>query len=227
MIRPEPGPGATGDPHVTKGDPMTRSFLLAGAAAMALSACQATTGSGALVGAGAGAALGTLAGGDDRRNALVGAGIGLLSGAAVGTYLENQERALQANLQGTGAYVQNRGDRLVVILPGNVLFDTDSARIAPGFYGPLADIAGTLQQYPESFIDLIGHTDSRGSTDYNQRLSEDRALAVADYFRSQGIYPGRIASFGMGETQPIATNDTPDGRQQNRRVEIVIIPAQA
>lgn len=209
---------------------MIRTVLIAGALALTLSGCQ-TTGSntavGAAVGTAGGAALGTLAGGDDRRNALAGAGIGLLTGTAVGAYLDAQQAALEANLAGTGAYVQNRGDRLVVILPGNVTFATDSARIAPNFYGPLGDIAVTLQQYPESFIDLIGHTDSRGSEDYNQRLSEDRALAVADFFRGQGVNPGRIASFGQGETQPVATNDTAAGRQENRRVELVIIPAQA
>ncbi|GMG81305.1 OmpA family protein [Paralimibaculum aggregatum] len=209
---------------------MIRTTLIAGAAALALSGCDtpgAYTAGGAVVGTGAGAALGTLAGGDDRRNALVGAGIGLLTGTAVGVYLDQQQAALEQNLAGTGAYVENRGDRLVVILPGNVTFATDSARIAPGFQGPLADIAITLQEYPESFIDLIGHTDSRGTDEYNQRLSEDRALAVADFFRSQGVHPGRVASFGMGESQPIASNETPQGRQENRRVEIVIIPAQA
>ncbi|MGF1445363.1 MAG: OmpA family protein [Pikeienuella sp.] len=168
---------------------------------------------------------GTLGLVDDRASALSGAGVGLLSAGEVDAYLARQEAIMQTTLRGTGAIVMNRGDRLVVILPGNVTFDTDSARIRGDFVGPLGQISQVLQEYPESFIDLIGHTDSRGSVEYNQRLSEDRALAVADFLRSQGIYPGRIASFGLGETQPIATNDSDAGRQQNRRVEIVIIPA--
>lgn len=212
---------------------MNRTTLIAGAAALALVGCQDPAGSpdktlgGALLGAGAGAALGTLAGGDDRRNALVGAGIGLLAGSAVGFYLDRQETALANQLRGTGAYVENRGDRLAVILPGNITFDTNSARINPGFMRTLDSIAGTLQQYPESFLDLVGHTDSTGSYDYNIRLSEDRAESVASHFRARGIYSGRIATFGVGPNQPVATNATPEGRAQNRRVEIIIIPAKA
>jgi outer membrane protein OmpA-like peptidoglycan-associated protein len=212
---------------------MTRITLIAGAAAVALAGCTDPAGSpdktvgGGLLGAGAGAALGTLAGGDDRRNALIGAGIGLLAGGAVGAYLDRQEAALARDLEGTGAYVQDRGDRLAVIFPGNVTFDTDSARINPGFVRPLERVAQTLREYPKSFLDVIGHTDSTGAADYNQRLSEERAESVADFFRSRGIYPGRIATFGMGEEEPIATNESAEGRARNRRVELVIIPAES
>lgn len=199
---------------------MTRTGILAAAALAGLAACQAQGPAPTALVPGP-----QVLGVDDRASALAGAGIGLLSGNEVAGYLAAQEAQLTQNLSGTGAYVLNRGDRLVVILPGNVTFATDSARIQPGFQAALADIAATLRQYPESFIDLIGHTDSRGSVEYNQRLSEDRALSVADFFRNQGIFPGRIASYGVGEGEPIATNDTPDGRQANRRVEIVIFPA--
>ncbi|MGF1501268.1 MAG: OmpA family protein [Paracoccaceae bacterium] len=211
---------------------MTRAPALLAAAAiagLALSGCQSTgtnTVTGAVLGAGTGAALGTLAGGDDRRNALVGAGIGLLAGATVGNYLDAQEQALRTNLAGTGASVTNTGSQLVVILPGNVTFATDSAQIQPQFVPTLNNVTNTLNQYPQSFIDVIGHTDSTGDANYNLGLSERRAQSVADFFRVRGIYVGRIAAFGLGETQPIADNGTNFGRAQNRRVELVIIPAQ-
>jgi len=210
---------------------MLSKALIAVIGCVALIGCQTVrdnpnTAGGALLGAGAGAALGTLAGGDDRRNALVGAGIGLLAGGAIGAYLDEQERALERDLRGTGARIQRYDDRLMVVMPGNVTFATDSAEIHPRFVRPLSQVASTLQQYPKSFIDVIGHTDSRGSAQYNLALSEDRAQSVAQFFRDYGVYPGRIAAYGEGEIQPIATNATPQGRQQNRRVELVIIPAQ-
>lgn len=197
----------------------------------ALAGCQTVQNNpnatgGALIGAVGGAAVGTLAGGDDRRNALVGAGIGLLAGGAVGAYLDQQERELQQHLVGTGAQVYRQGPGLVVILPGNVTFASGSADINTAFYRPLNDVANTLHNYPKSFIDVIGHTDNVGGTAFNQNLSEDRAESVAGFIRARGVYAGRVATFGMGETQPVASNATPDGRAQNRRVELVIIPAQ-
>ena len=180
---------------------------------------------GAGVGAAAGAALGTLVGGDDRRNALVGAGIGLLAGGAVGQYLDQQQRDLEASLAGTGAEVEQRGDQLLVTLPSQVTFAFDQAQIQPQFYPALNNVAQTLQQYPSSYIDIIGHTDSTGEDAYNQRLSEARANAVAQYLISRGVNPARIQSYGMGETRPVASNDTEAGRQANRRVELLITPA--
>lgn len=180
---------------------------------------------GALSGAALGAAAGTLVGGDDRRNALVGAGIGLLAGAAVGTYLDQQQRDLERNLQGTGATVQRVDDALMVTLPEGVTFDVDSARIKPQFSGPLSEIAYTLNQYPESYVDVVGHTDSTGAAAYNQTLSERRASAVASALIADGVARARIAAYGVGETQPIASNDTVRGRAANRRVEVIIVPA--
>lgn len=211
---------------------MRATILGAGAAALLLTGCAdpnspgRNTAGGALLGAGAGAALGTLAGGNDARNALIGAGIGAVTGAAIGGFLDRQEQDFRQGLSGTGATVTNDGRQLTVVLPGNVTFDTDSDRINPGFYRPLNSVTDTLNQYPESFIDVIGHTDSQGADAYNLDLSQRRAESVAAYFRAGGVYPGRIATFGMGESEPIATNATPEGRQQNRRVELVIIPAQ-
>ncbi|HLS18915.1 MAG TPA: OmpA family protein, partial [Paracoccaceae bacterium] len=114
---------------------------------------------------------------------------------------------------------------LLVTLPSQVTFATDQATIQPQFYGALNNVAQTLQQYPSSYVDVIGHTDSTGAADYNQRLSERRASSVAQYLTSRGVSPARIKSYGMGMTQPIASNSDAAGRQANRRVEILITPA--
>ena len=209
---------------------MFKKTLIAATCSVALIGCETVqnnqnTAIGAGVGAAVGAAAGTLVGGNDRRNALVGAGIGLLAGAAVGQYLDQQERELQANLAGTGAEVERSGDQLLVNFPGNVTFATDSAEISPQFYTTLDDVSATLNKYPKSFLDVVGHTDSQGSDQYNQALSERRANSVSSYFQSRGVAPARIASFGQGETTPVADNATASGRQQNRRVELRITPA--
>lgn len=180
---------------------------------------------GALLGAALGAAAGTLVGGNDRRNALVGAGIGLLAGAAVGTYLDQQEEQLNQDLQGTGADVTRVGDSILVTLPEGVTFATDSAEIDPRFSRPLTQVSETLNQYPESYIDVVGHTDDTGSEAYNQKLSEARAQSVRRALVQRGVAPARVVAYGYGETQPIASNKTPEGRAANRRVEILITPA--
>lgn len=182
-------------------------------------------GVGALAGAATGAALGTLVGGDDRRNALVGAGIGLLAGAAIGTYLDEQERQLQADLAGTGAEVKQVDGKLMVRLPERVSFDVDSAEVKPGMRKRLRRAARSLAENPSSYIDIVGHTDSTGPADYNQRLSERRASAVANILLRNGVQPQRVRAYGRGESEPIASNATPEGRARNRRVEIIITPA--
>jgi outer membrane protein OmpA-like peptidoglycan-associated protein len=195
-----------------------------------LASCQTVqdnpnTAGGAILGALGGAVVGTLFGGDDRRNALVGAGVGLLAGAAVGQYLDNQQRDLERSLHGTGADVRRNGDELLVTFPAQVTFASGSSEILPGFYPALDDVSITLNNYPQSYLDVVGHADSRGDDSYNQALSERRAATVASHFRRRGVEPARIASYGMGETQPIASNATATGRQMNRRVELRIIPA--
>ncbi|MEM9100293.1 MAG: OmpA family protein [Pseudomonadota bacterium] len=209
---------------------MPASRFVALGCALALAGCQTAENNqntiiGAVAGAAVGAAAGTLVGGDDRRNALVGAGIGLLAGSAVGYYLDEQERQLREDLAGTGAQVERQGDSLLVNFPGNVTFATDSAAIQPQFYSTLDSVSSTLNQYPESYLDVVGHTDSTGSETYNLGLSERRAGSVANYLRSRGVLPARVATYGQGELAPIATNETPEGRQQNRRVELKITPA--
>lgn len=209
---------------------MFHKILITTVCCLSLVACETVqnnqrTAIGAGLGAALGAAAGTLVGGNDRRNALVGAGIGLLAGAAVGQYLDRQQRDLEQNLAGTGADVTRVGDQLLVSLPGGVTFNTDSATIAPAFYGPLNSVAVTLNKYPESFVDVIGHTDNVGSAQYNQTLSERRAQSVSGYLTGQGVAAQRLVAFGQGFSQPIADNSTAAGRAQNRRVELRITPA--
>ncbi|MEM6742833.1 MAG: OmpA family protein [Pseudomonadota bacterium] len=212
---------------------LRRSAAAAAVCAFVLGACAQGQGpserqtAGAGLGALAGAGLGLLVGGDDRRNALVGAGIGLLAGVAVGSYLDEQERRLEQDLEGTGGTVERVGDSLLVTLPNGVTFDVDSAEIKREFRRPLNRVARTLGEYPSSYIDVVGHADATGSDAYNQQLSERRARAVADALSDRGVARARLAAIGRGETQPVASNDTERGRARNRRVEILIVPATA
>ncbi|MGC2856936.1 OmpA family protein [Novispirillum sp. DQ9] len=217
----------------------TLALALVGAAAMALAACTQTNpqtgeretnrlGTGALLGVLGGAAAGALSGGDDandrRQRALIGAGAGGLVGGAIGAYMDNQERQLRQQLQDTDVEVRRTGDTLIVDVPQGVSFDFDSAELRPEGRDALRQVAGVLVNNPRTTIDVVGHTDSIGRPDYNQRLSERRAGAVADYLTAQRVQPARILVAGRGATQPIATNATEEGRARNRRVEIQINP---
>ncbi|EKF41062.1 OmpA family protein [Nitratireductor indicus] len=182
------------------------------------------TAGGAALGALAGAGVGLLAGGDDRRNALIGAGIGALAGGAVGSYMDQQEAQLRGQLQGTGVSVTRQGDYIILNMPSNITFATDSSTIQPAFYGTLNSVALVLQKYNRTLVDVFGHTDSTGNDNYNLQLSQRRAGAVANYLTGQGVNGQRFAVIGEGETQPIASNATPEGRAQNRRVEIRLSP---
>lgn len=210
---------------------MLRNATISLAAVAMLAACAEGSGpsqrqgTGALLGALAGAAAGTLVGGDDRRNALVGAGVGLLAGAAVGTYLDRQEASLNEDLAGTGAEVTRVNDALLVTLPEGITFDTGSSEIKPQFSRALTQVAQTLNEYPESYIDVVGHTDSVGAADFNQALSEKRADAVRRALIQRSVAPARVVAYGQGENSPIADNATAAGRSANRRVEILITPA--
>ncbi|TWG95474.1 outer membrane protein OmpA-like peptidoglycan-associated protein [Mesorhizobium sp. J18] len=182
------------------------------------------TAGGAALGALAGAGAGLLVGGDDRRNALIGAGIGMLAGGAVGGYMDQQEAELRAQLQGTGVSVTRNGDYITLNMPSNITFETDRDSIMPAFYPTLNSVTLVLQKYKQTLVDVYGHTDSTGSDQYNMDLSQRRASAVASYLTAQGVDSRRFAIIGMGETQPIASNDTEAGRAQNRRVEIRLSP---
>lgn len=204
-----------------------RALLIGAMAVMVLGGCQ-NIGDKTLIGAGAGAVagagLGTLAGGDDKRNAAVGAVVGGLAGAAVGAYMDKQEEELRRATQGTGIGVERQGDQIALNMPSNITFDVDSAAVKPGLQPSLNDVAATLVNYPKTTVDIIGHASSDGDDAYNQRLSEQRAASVQSYLVGQGMQPVRARAIGMGETQPIADNSTQAGRAANRRVEILLTP---
>lgn len=182
------------------------------------------TAGGAAIGAGIGALAGTLAGGDDRRNALIGAGVGALAGGTIGVFMDKQEAELRAQLQSTGVSVTRVGNNIVLNMPSNITFATDQDAVIPAFYPTLDSVALVLKKYNQTLINVYGHTDSTGSDDYNQALSQRRANAVSQYLASQGVNSQRMAAVGYGETRPIADNSTEAGRAQNRRVEIQIVP---
>jgi len=202
----------------------TTGMLLAGCAGNGSYYTAQGAGIGALGGAAAGATVGAIVGGNVAQSALIGAGVGVLAGGAVGAYMDSQEEQLRQDLAGTNVQVQRQGDSLLLVMPANVTFAFDSADIAPGFSSTLSDVATTLRNNPQTYIQVHGHTDSRGTDAYNQDLSERRAQSVVNFLTRQGIMPERLYWQGHGETQPIASNETESGRQMNRRVELRIIP---
>lgn len=218
---------------------MNFKLIAIGSAVLLTAACTTTdpytgqtsrnnTLTGAGLGAAAGAALGYLTNTNDseegRQNALIGAGVGALAGAAVGNYMDRQQQQLQEELAGTGVEVDRRGENIVLNMPGNITFGFDQSNIQQQFYPVLNDVSRTLNEYEQTTIDVIGHTDSVGSDAYNQALSERRASAVAQYLVNQGVLADRIYVAGRGESEPIASNETEEGRARNRRVEIILRP---
>ncbi|MBC2651784.1 OmpA family protein [Novosphingobium flavum] len=168
--------------------------------------------------------LGGLIGGGTGR--IIGAGIGGIAGAAVGYTMDKQIKQLREQTAGSGVDVSavDNGQAILVNLPDGVTFDVASYSLKPEFRATLDKVADSLKQYPNSLIDVYGHTDSTGSDAYNQTLSENRARTVANYLSMQGVSPARIRSQGFGKTMPVADNATDDGRRRNRRVEIKIVP---
>lgn len=175
-------------------------------------------------GALAGMLLGGLIGGKTGR--IVGAGIGGIAGAAVGYTMDKQIKELKEQTAGSGVDVTetDNGSAILVNLPDGVTFDVASYTLKPSFRTTLDQVADSLIKYPNSLIDVYGHTDSTGSDAYNQTLSENRARTVANYLMSRGVPAARIRSQGFGETMPVADNATEEGRTKNRRVEIKIVP---
>lgn len=217
---------------------MTTKFLATGLLAALLSTTAACTTDpvtgerriskaaiGGVGGALGGYLLGDLVGGrNDRTEKIVGAGLGGLAGAGIGAYIDKQERDLRRRTAGTDVQVSRQGDNLILNLPSGITFATDSANVQPQFRMTLDQVAASLADYPQTYVDVYGHTDSTGSDAYNQDLSVRRATAVADYLSSHNVQAARIGTRGFGETQPIASNDTEDGKAANRRVEIKIVP---
>jgi len=216
---------------------MKTRWLTSGIAAAALlttSACVtdpntgekkiSRTAIGGLGGVVAGGLLGGLIGGKTGR--IIGAGIGGVAGAAVGYQMDKQIKELKEQTAGSGVDVTetDNGSAILVNLPDGVTFDVGSSTLKPEFRATLDKVAQSLIQYPNSLVDVYGHTDSTGSDAFNQTLSESRARTVMNYLISRGVPAARLRSQGFGETMPVASNDTADGRAKNRRVEIKIVP---
>lgn len=184
------------------------------------------TATGALIGSVAGAILGAAtADKEDRKErALKGAGIGAIAGGGVGFYMDQQEAKLRQKLQGSGVSVTRDGDNIILNMPGNVTFETGSYSLNPRFFDVLDAVVLVLAEFNATLVTISGHTDSVGSNESNQRLSQQRSSTVAVYFEKEGINIERLASMGYGEAFPVASNDTAQGRALNRRVEITLDP---
>ena len=187
---------------------------------------------GGLIGAGGGAVVGGVLGqaiGHSTKGTLIGAAIGAAVGGAggygIGKMMDNQEKAMRDTLATSeAAAVSREGNLLAVTFKGDVTFDTNSTEVRPGLYSEINRVAGVLNQYPDTFIRVEGHTDSKGTNEYNMNLSKRRSDAVKTLLILRGVADSRIEVVGFGETMPVATNETEAGRQKNRRVEIKIAP---
>ena len=181
----------------------------------------------AVIGAVSGAVAGLITGDSSmerKKRALVGAGLGALTGAAVGGYMDRQEARLRAELDRTGVSVTRIGENITLNMPGNVTFATNSAGLNAEFFEVLNSVSLVINEYEQTVVEVAGHTDSTGSDAYNQTLSEQRAGAVAGYLQTRQVRGDRLITVGMGENRPIANNETADGRQANRRVELTLVP---
>ena len=204
---------------------LTKSIISVTVVAVLLSGCEMTnTGKGAAIGAAAGGVLGKSTSNHKNKRAFIGAAIGALAGAAVGNYMDKQEEAFRDELAGSGVEVVREGDNLRLVMPSNITFATDQSYISSGFNDTLNAIAQVMNKYEKTYLDVEGFTDSTGKESYNMNLSRERAQSVKNYLVNQQIMAARISTTGYGETRPIASNDTANGRAQNRRVEIQIVP---
>ncbi|MDD9909976.1 MAG: OmpA family protein [Ahrensia sp.] len=215
-----------------------KPILTAAVTALMLTACTTDpfTGqqkvSNTAIGAGVGAGIGALGGlivgknsnANTRNAVLIGAGVGALAGGGVGLYQDRQEARLRQELQNTGVSVSRVGDEIVLNMPSNITFASGQSDIRAEFFRVLNSVAIVLKEFNQSLVNVYGHTDSDGSDAFNQQLSERRAVSVAQYLVQQGTDSRRFYVVGFGEERPIATNATPEGKAQNRRVEIRLVP---
>ncbi len=176
---------------------------------------------GAVGAAAVGAGIGALANKKDRaKGAAIGAGVGALAGGAVGGYMDIQNKKLREELQGTGVSVTKNGDEVILNMPGDITFKSGSADLSADFYKVLNSVAKVLNKYDKTIVSVVGYTDNTGSAAKNLTLSQQRAQSVATYLQNQKVKRERFVIEGMGQDEPIASNKTPEGRAQNRRVEI-------
>jgi outer membrane protein OmpA-like peptidoglycan-associated protein len=208
---------------------MKKSLIATLAAASLLGACadmsdtQRRTTTGAGVGALAGAVLSSATGGSAGTGAVVGAGIGALGTFIWSRHMDEQKRAMEQATQGTGVTVSQTGDnQLRLNIPSDISFDSGSAVIKSNLRPILDQFATSLQNNPRAEVRIVGHTDSTGSDAINRPLSQDRAASTRDYLSARGVPPNRVQIEGRGSSQPVASNDSPEGRARNRRVEIFV-----
>jgi outer membrane protein OmpA-like peptidoglycan-associated protein len=183
---------------------------------------------GAVIGGATGAVVGGVIGnqtGSTARGAIIGAAVGGAAGALIGRQMDQQAEALDDELP--GATVERVGEGIQVTFASGILFDFDSYSLRAAAQENLSNLAASLNRYPDSEVLIVGHTDSRGDDAYNQRLSENRSGAARNYLVQQGVDATRIRAVGMGESEPVDTNDTDEGRQANRRVEVAIFASEA
>jgi len=215
---------------------MKRILVTAATSLLVLAGCTSNpyigdysrTAAGAALGTGAGALLGNVIAdsGNKTGGTLVGAAIGATIGGLIGHQMDQQEAELRRQMAGTGVNVYREGDTIRLQAPDNITFDVNRSDVKPQFRPVLDQLAQSIQQYPGTVVQVEGHTDSTGSATYNQTLSENRANSVRNYLVQRGVDGQRIYAVGYGLTRPIADNNTPEGRAQNRRVEILIVPVQ-
>jgi outer membrane protein OmpA-like peptidoglycan-associated protein len=204
------------------------SLLVATLVMSGLNACATKSQTGAVVGAAGGAVVGAAVGkaaGSTAKGAIVGAVVGGAAGAIIGHEMDKQANELKQNIK--GAKVERVGEGIQVTFESGLLYDFDSDQVKPEARANLRELANSLDKYPGSDLLIVGHTDQVGSAAYNQSLSERRASAAANYLVSQGVRRTRLATRGMGETEPVASNETEEGRQRNRRVEVAIYASEA
>jgi outer membrane protein OmpA-like peptidoglycan-associated protein len=215
-------------------------ILLSLVGAIGISGCQtfdaytgeqkvSSTAKGAGIGAGIGAVLAYISNKDEssktrKRRVLQAAGVGAIAGGGVGYYMDSQEAKLRQTLRSTGVSVERVGDNINLIMPGNITFVSAGHDLNGNFYEVLDSVVLVLQEFNKTVIVVAGHTDSVGSTEYNQALSERRATSVANYLLSKAVVAARIETVGFGETAPLADNDSAEGRSLNRRVELSLLP---
>lgn len=206
------------------------AVALVAVASLGLSACASLSKKeqGAATGAAAGAAIGGVIGnqtGSTARGAILGAIVGGAAGAVIGHQMDQQAKEIDASVE--GATVERVGEGIQVTFASGLLFPYDSDVLQPAARANLTELANSLKKYPESQLLIVGHTDDTGSDSYNMGLSQRRADAAAAFLQSQGIARSRIQTSGKGESEPVATNESDAGRQQNRRVEVAIYASEA
>lgn len=199
-------------------------MITAALSASVITACNwSNAQKGGAIGAGTGAAIGGVIGAQSHNTAvgaIIGAAVGGTAGALIGNYMDKQAAELQKDLE--NAKVERVGEGIKITFDSGILFNVDSYVLSEASKSNLSDLSKTLQKYEDTNILVEGHTDSTGTDQHNKTLSEQRATAVADFLKSYGVQGSRLTTNGYGETQPVASNTTAEGRQQNRRVDIAI-----